>query len=65
MELVEDITLNMDDNMKTAGVFIDLKKAFDTIDHTILIFEALHYIGWRIICLREINMFNSMMPNQI
>ncbi len=43
MELVEDITLNMDDNMKTAGVFIDLKKVFDTIDHTILIKKLSHY----------------------
>ncbi len=43
MELVEDITLNMDDNIKTAGVFIYFKKAFDSIDHTILIRNLSHY----------------------
>ena len=37
MELIEEIT-NATDNKKHAiGVFIDLKKAFDTVDHGILI----------------------------
>ena len=37
MELIEEIT-NATDNKKHAiGVFIDLKKAFDTVDHRILI----------------------------
>jgi len=30
MELIEDITDNIDKKMVTTGVFIDLKKAFDT-----------------------------------
>ena len=37
MELTEEIS-NATDNKKHAiGVFIDLKKAFDTVDHEILI----------------------------
>ena len=37
MELIEEIT-NATDNKKHAiGVFIDLKIAFDTVDHGILI----------------------------
>ena len=41
MELIEDISLNLDNNMKTAGVFINLLKAFDTIEHRILIKNSL------------------------
>jgi len=34
-ELIEDITSNLDNNLVTTGVFIDLKKALDTIDHSV------------------------------
>ena len=37
LELVEEITNAIDDCKSTVGVFIDLKKAFDTVDHDILI----------------------------
>ena len=37
LELVEELTLSIDKKNKTIGVFIDLKKAFDTIDHDILL----------------------------
>ena len=43
MELIKDITSNLDNNLVTTGVFIDLKKAFDTIDHSILIKKLCHY----------------------
>jgi len=33
IELVEEISSSMDN---TVGVFLDLKKAFDTIDHSLL-----------------------------
>ena len=36
-ELVENITTSIDDRKSTVGIFIDLKKAFDTVDHDILI----------------------------
>ena len=43
MELVEEITSNIDKRLCTTGVFIDLRKAFDTIDHSILIHKLNHY----------------------
>jgi len=43
MELIEDITSNLDNNLVTTGIFIDLKKVFDTIDYSILIKKLCHY----------------------
>ena len=43
LELVEEITNATDDCKSTVGVFIDLKKAFDTVDHNILIKKLEHY----------------------
>ena len=35
--IVEEITTSIDDCKSTIGVFIDLKKAFATVDHSILV----------------------------
>lgn len=37
IDLVEEITNNIDKKRHTMGIFIDLKKALDTIDHDILL----------------------------
>ena len=42
-QLTEELTNANEDRKFTAGVFIDLKKAFDTIDHTILLKKLEHY----------------------
>ena len=43
IELVEEITNSLDNHEATVGFFIDLKKAFDTVDHSILIEKLYHY----------------------
>ena len=43
IELVEEITSSLDNDEATVGVFIYLKKAFDTVDHSILIEQLYHY----------------------
>ena len=44
LELVEEITNSLENNKYAIGVFIDLKKAFDTVDHDILC-KKLHFYG--------------------
>ena len=37
MAITESIQKELDDGNHTAGVFVDLKKCFDTVDHSILL----------------------------
>ena len=43
LELVEQITKSFDNNNYMLGVFIDLSKAFDTVNHEILLNKLCHY----------------------
>ena len=45
IELIEKRTISLDDKKITVGVFIDLKKAFDTINHKLL--KKLYFNGVR------------------
>ena len=40
---MEEISAAIDNKMSTIGVFIDVKKAFDTINHSVLIDKFEHY----------------------
>ena len=51
IELVDNITKGIDQGKYTLGIFLDLSKAFDTINHKILIKKLEHY-GIRGICLK-------------
>ena len=43
MSIVENIQTQLDNGEFAAGVFVDLRKAFDTVDHRILIRKLEHY----------------------
>ena len=43
ISLVNNITKSLDSSNIVTGVFIDLKKAFDTVDHTILLKKPYSY----------------------
>ena len=46
ISLTENLKNHLDSGLIVAGVFIDLEKAFDTVNHKILC-EKLNYYGFR------------------
>ena len=59
MTIVESIQKQLNAGNYTAGVFVDLKKALDTVDHNILL-EKLDYYGIRGVAK---NWFESYLNN--
>ena len=43
IDIVNVIQNNMDQKLFTCGIFLDLKKAFDTVDRLILLRKINHY----------------------
>ena len=43
IDIVDKIYKNLDNKKFTCGIFIDLKIAFDTVDHNILLSKLYHY----------------------
>ena len=60
LNLTEEIRDALDNNSFAAGVFVDLQKAFDTVDHTILL-NKLNYYGIRGLAN---NWFKSYLSNR-
>ena len=60
LELVDKITSQMDNNETPINIFLDLSKAFDTIDHNILL-DKLKYYGLDDIAIK---LFRSYLTNR-
>ena len=43
LDIINQIENNMDNRMYSCGIFVDLKKASDTVDHLILLQKLDHY----------------------
>jgi hypothetical protein len=56
IHLINKVATSIDENKLTAGVFLDLSKSFDTINHEILFYKLEHY-GFRGIALRWIKSY--------
>ena len=56
IELQNKIACNLNDRLLTAGIFLDLSKAFDTLDHDTLIYK-LNFYGIRGIALEWVKSY--------
>ena len=61
LEITENLKTSIDNNLITCGVFIDFSKAFDTVNHEILLAKLFKY-GIR---CHSLQWFNSYLTNRL
>ena len=60
LQLVDQISNSFEKNLFTLGVFIDLSKTFDTVDHDILICKLKNYVARG----KNLKLFESYLNNR-
>ena len=64
IELTTKLSEEIDEGKLTAGIFLDLSKAFDIVDHSIIISKLEHY-GIRGIALQWFKNYLLRWPNTV
>ena len=66
MIMVNEITRSLDNGEHVVGLFLDFSKAFDTVNHTVLLKKLYHYgiKGNALECQRRIILYSPENPIQ-